>query len=297
VSADPRSDGSLPFGFNSDPSVHRSVAPGTRHGSTTRCGVWLFPAAFLSSSDGRVMQPPDTLLNVIERLDAAGLDEVWLGDEGVYGWDPFIMAALALGRTSRVRIGIGVANPVTRHASALAASAATLHVGWPGRIMLGLGTGGSMPLGPIGMRAARVAEFTEALQTARGVLAGRAEGSYRPPHGPIISAPQVPIYVGARGPRLNAVASRFADGVLLSGVAIADLDEVISSAHVERPVQLTLLPVVSADALAGALTPEELRPALVALQSRYPDATIGASLVGDDISALLDRCLDSLILP
>ncbi len=58
--------------------------------------------------------------------------------------------------------------------------------------------------------------MAEAIATARAVLAGRSGDGYQPPDHAAPPRP-VPIWIGARGPKLLALAARAADGIFVSG--------------------------------------------------------------------------------
>jgi alkanesulfonate monooxygenase SsuD/methylene tetrahydromethanopterin reductase-like flavin-dependent oxidoreductase (luciferase family) len=245
----------------------------------TRVGVWLFPAKVDRSGDQPIIEGPQSVVDAVKLAEQHGFDEVWIGDEGPSGWDPFIVAGLALASTSRIRIGIGIANPVTRHAGTSALIAATLNAQFPGRIALGLGCGGSLPLVPFGLLPAKVADVRSAVMTMRATLNGVANEFYAPPdlH---ISAPGVGIYLGGRGPKINTLASELADGVFLSGIAIDQLDAVIGWAQSVRPIDLVIMPVVDVS---------DEQQTLRTLMGRYPGQCVGISLVGDDPKDAVER--------
>ena len=225
-------------------------------------GVWLFPSG-----------PLHELLSAIELAEAEGLDAVWLGDEGPTGWDPFVVAALAIPRTARIRFGVAVANPITRHPGVTAMLAATLSEASGGRFaMLGFGAGGSLPLDPYGLRIHEPVEtLRNCLATARAVLTGEPSATYQRPPG-ALSGPEVQLWVGARGPRMNKLASRVADGVFLSGIDSFQLPVVAGWARVERPVDVaTYLTACPDPALAN-----EILPGFVRSLSNGPVATIAA---------------------
>jgi len=122
-------------------------------------GVWLYPNAAVGE-----------LVDAVVAADSAGIDEVWIADEGVMR-DPVVVFAAAAGLTRRVRMGIGITSPVLRHPGALASTVASLDELSDGRMMLGFGVGGEQSLGPFGLTAARpVALIGDALSTARAVL-------------------------------------------------------------------------------------------------------------------------------
>jgi len=73
-------------------------------------GVWLYPNAAVGE-----------LVDAVVAGDSAGIDEVWIADEGVMR-DPVVVFAAAAGLTRRVRMGIGITSPVLRHPGALAST-------------------------------------------------------------------------------------------------------------------------------------------------------------------------------
>lgn len=239
-------------------------------------GVWLHPAAALAD-----------LVDAIVRLDQAGVDEVWVADEGV-AQDPFVVLTAAADRTERIRLGVGITSPLLRHPGAVAATAKSLDEWSNGRMMLGWGVGGHESLGPFGITVEHpVALVRDALDTARAVLEGVATDSYSPP--PHASVPRrVPQFVGARGPRLNALASSSADGVFLSGFAPDDLTGAVAASRSVRDVAVHLYASVRfrtpPDPTSIAGTPNEVAERLVGLVHTHRPTVLGLALVdGDDL--------------
>ena len=70
---------------------------------------------------------PDQFSAAVDTLEAAGVDSLWL-PEMVYGSlvDPFIGMTYALARTSRLKVGTGVAVLPGRHPVLVAKQLATL---------------------------------------------------------------------------------------------------------------------------------------------------------------------------
>lgn len=254
-----------------------------------RHGLWLFPGLGGPPGQRPFRWNPGRVVEAVALADKAGIHEVWLGDEGPAGWDPFVIAALALAGSEKVRIGIGVANPISRHPSVLATAAITLDMIAPGRLILGLGAGGLLPLAPFGLVGAKVSEMAEAIRLIRLVSDPVISNpSYVAPDG-AISAPKLQVYVGARGPRLNALASELADGAMLSGIAADQLDQVVGWAQSDRKINLSILPVSAPDEPVANLV-----ASLSSLRLRYPDAVIGASLTDSDPVAGVHRLISAL---
>ncbi len=87
----------------------------------------------------------DRILRMAERVEAAGLDSVWVGDSLVA--KPRLEPMAALGaiaaRTSRVRLGTAVLLPALRHPVLLAQTMATVDLISGGRLIIGAGVGGA----------------------------------------------------------------------------------------------------------------------------------------------------------
>lgn len=120
-------------------------------------------------------------------------------------------------RTERIVIGTSVLTPTFRyHPAVIAQAFATLGCLYPGRVILGVGTGESLNEGALGLEwppgKERLARLREAVALIRELWAGERvsfEGEfYRTEKATIYDRPDqpVPIYIGASGP----IATRFA---------------------------------------------------------------------------------------
>lgn len=250
-------------------------------------GVWIHPAA-----------PADHILDTVERLDRAGVDEVWIADEGV-ARDPLAVFAAASRRTTSIRFGVGITSPLLRHPGAVAATAMTVDELSGGRLTLGWGVGGHESLGPFGLTTDRpVGVVRDALRTARAVMSGEVIDEYSPPRH--ASPPRaIPQFVGARGEQLNRLASREADGVFLSGFPIADLTRVVGWCRAHRPIDVALYQSVRfstpADDWSMAGTPRELADRLVRLADEHSPTSLGLALVdGDNLDDMTDGALETI---
>jgi len=139
-----------------------------------------------------------------------------------YSW--IWMAAVAE-RTEHMEIGTGVTAPTMRYHPALVAQAfATLGSLYPGRIILGLGTGEAMNEMPFGNKwppyDERLRRLEEAVEVIRALWSGEFishRGTYyRLNNAKIYTLPKrpIPIFMAAGGPRAAELAGRVADGLL-----------------------------------------------------------------------------------
>jgi 5,10-methylenetetrahydromethanopterin reductase len=179
-------------------------------------GVGLFPTESLP----KMVQ----LAKVTEEL---GYSHIWVGDSHLIWREAYVnMAAMALS-TTRVKLGTGVTNPLTRHPSVVASAYATLEEYAPGRTIVGIGLGDSS-VETMGMKPAKLSYFEKTMAQMRQLLDGQEvqleTGKIHLLH-PCKN--KVPIYVAASGPKMLELSGRIADGIIvLVGVA----DEYIAHA-------------------------------------------------------------------
>ncbi len=228
-------------------------------------GVWVFPDA-----------PAPELVDLARQVEELGLDELWVGDEGP-ARDPFTVLAAAAVVTDRIRLATGITNPYVRHPGVTAASMLTIHELSGGRAVLGVGAGGQMSLAPFGLHASQpVQRMSEFLDIARAVASGEPAAGYSPPDVAVTEAAAggpLPLFIGARGPRLNRLASQRADGAFVSGMPPFRYRSVVGWARSVRSIDIALYPSVAftaeaverhrAEMIWGLLdTPPEVRDEL-----------------------------------
>ena len=176
---------------------------------------------------------PRALLDFAKRAEEIGLDSVWISDhfqpwrhDG--GHAPFSLAWLgALGAlTQRITLGTSVLAPGYRiHPAVVAQAFGTLGVLFPGRVVLGLGSGEALNEVPATATPwpaphERTARLREAVALIRGLWEGERvtfDGAYhRTKAATIYDKPDrpVPIYVAAAGPVVASLAGEHADGLI-----------------------------------------------------------------------------------
>ena len=150
----------------------------------------------------------------IQRAEEVGFGYALIPWNPLSRRDPYIELAIAAGRTSRIKLGLLLDNPVLHHPAVSASSIATLDELSGGRAILTYGIGDTA-VRWLGLRPARMAELEEATVLARRLLAGEAVdvGAVRPAE--LLHARPVPIWIAAGGPKTIEMAGRVADGVFL----------------------------------------------------------------------------------
>jgi 5,10-methylenetetrahydromethanopterin reductase len=151
------------------------------------------------------------------QVEAAGFDFLWMPDTPLLAgrWrDIYVHLTCAALQTSRLRLGPGVTNPLTRHPVATASAILSLDEVSAGRADLVAGSGYSSAY-IIGRKAATLASMRQATELWRSIFQGRQtelgglEIRLAPPR------PRLPIYLAATGPRMLQLAGEIADGVLI----------------------------------------------------------------------------------
>jgi len=144
--------------------------------------------------------PVARYLEMAQLAEASGCENLWLIDGQDVFPDPWATAALCAVNTSRIRIGPGVTNPITRHPRVTANAMLTIHEISNGRGILGLGAGDNA-VRTLGRGPAKLAEIREAVDICRQKFRERGAA--------------IPIYVAANGPKLTAYACEAADGIMV----------------------------------------------------------------------------------
>jgi alkanesulfonate monooxygenase SsuD/methylene tetrahydromethanopterin reductase-like flavin-dependent oxidoreductase (luciferase family) len=184
-------------------------------------------------------RPPEELTEFAVAAEEAGADDVWVVED--LGWAASISsAALALGATRRIRVGIGVAPVPLRNPALLAMELATLARVFPGRLMAGVGHGVSEWMDKVGAGTTQKLALLEENITA---LHGLLRGDTVTMHGRqvtidgvrLVHPPAVvpPIVTGVVGPRSLELSGRVADGTIVPEGKGPD-GIVAARGHIER---------------------------------------------------------------
>jgi coenzyme F420-dependent glucose-6-phosphate dehydrogenase len=186
---------------------------------------------------------PRQLLDFAVQAEQVGLDSVMVSDH-VQPWRhhgghaPFSLAWLAAvgERTERVQLGTSVMTPTFRYNPAVVAQAfGTLGALYPGRVMLGVGTGEALNEVAVGSVEQwpefkeRFARLREAVRLMRELWTQDRvtfEGDYyRTTDATVYDRPEVPVpvYVAAGGPLVARYAGRSGDGFICTSGKGEDL--------------------------------------------------------------------------
>jgi alkanesulfonate monooxygenase SsuD/methylene tetrahydromethanopterin reductase-like flavin-dependent oxidoreductase (luciferase family) len=177
------------------------------------------------------------------RAEAGGIDYFGVGEGPLLWSDPYQYLALASQRTSTIKLGTCVTNPITRIAPQTANSVATLNRLAPGRVFMGIGAANNA-LRSMGRPVAKIRETEHCVEVSAAMLRGervahRWRGEEReieflaPEQGWVNIDDPVEMWIAAGGPRSLGIAARHADTLVyclgpdptLIGVIRDKLDE------------------------------------------------------------------------
>lgn len=150
-------------------------------------------------------------------VEAAGFDFLWMPDTPLLAgrWrDVYVHMTCAALQTSRLRLGPGVTNPLTRHPIATASAILSIDDVSNGRADLVAGTGYSSAY-IIGRKAATRANMRQATELWRSIFQGHQTELGGLEITLLTPRPQLPIYLAATGPKMLQLAGEIADGVLI----------------------------------------------------------------------------------
>src|SRR5438552_4079204 len=159
--------------------------------------------------------PMPDLMQLIQRIEAAGFDGAGILDSQMISRDTFVVLGQAATHTSRLTLFPAVTNPFTRHASVLAGGIQTVEELAPGRVKFVIGTGYTSA-STIGRKPATLADMRACIAAVKALLAGQTvDFDGTPGRLGYASGRRIPVIMAASGPKAIEVAGEIADGVLL----------------------------------------------------------------------------------
>ena len=174
--------------------------------------------------------PPENLLQQAREGERAGFEGIACSDHLQPWWEPgesghaWVFLGAAGQATEKVALGSAVTPPGPRYHPVLIAQAwATLERLFPGRSILGIGSGESLNESPLAAIWPPVPEQVERMEEALEIISRLFDGERLTYDGRHFETDEAilhtrpnrrpPIYVSAFGPKAAGVAARWADGV------------------------------------------------------------------------------------
>jgi 5,10-methylenetetrahydromethanopterin reductase len=165
-------------------------------------------------------EPLPVIARQVELAESLGYDTAWITDTHLVCRELWVTLGACAVRTSRIRLGPGITVPHTRHISVTASAACTLDEIAEGRVVVGIGTGGSaaQTMGLTIRETARTATLEGMATAFRRLVRGEPIRFESGSEGRLawLDAPRaIPLYAAGSGPKMLAAAGRAGDGAIL----------------------------------------------------------------------------------
>lgn len=198
--------------------------------------------------------PVPFVTEVAERLEADGVDQLWIIEDCFYTAG-ITLAAAALARTERLTVGLGILPAVARNPAITAMEIATLANLAPGRLIAGIGHGVQRWMAQMGARPASPLTTLEEVITIVKQLLDGGEVTFDGRTATLDAVqldqpPSIvpPVVAGVRGPNSLAMAGRVADGLVLAeGAGPTYVRASIDTAASPRPFDVTVFSALCVD--------------------------------------------------
>lgn len=168
---------------------------------------------------GITILPTDTVdaISRIREAEQAGIRQIWMG--GADYADTLTLFAAAAAQTRQIRLGTSIVPTYPRHPLVMAQQALAIHAIAPGRLRLGVGPGGRMPVEkwyglPQISPLPYLKEYVEVLRAMLWEEQTNYEGTFFKIAVPAPRPAQIPLLISALGPKAFYLAGKIADGAL-----------------------------------------------------------------------------------
>ena len=162
-------------------------------------------------------EPASKIGYMAKLAEDSGFDTVWITDH-YNNRDVYSTLTLLSLLTNKVRLGTGVTNPYTRNPAVTASSIASIDEISGGRAVLGIGPGDKATFDAMGIAWDRpLTKVRESVAAIKALLrkervnAGGFQGAQM-----AFKSRDIPIFIGAQGPKMLELAGMIGDGVLIN---------------------------------------------------------------------------------
>ena len=169
------------------------------------------------------------------QAEKLGYDSIWITDH-FNNRNVYVSLAFIANYTDRIKLGPGVTNPYLVHPVITAQSIASLTEVAPNRVICGIGAGDKTTLNILGTKMkSPLRTMRESVELIRNQLAREKKGY----EGTIFNTSagarfnfkvksNVPIYIGAQGPKMLGLAGRIGDGALINASHPSDIERAVT---------------------------------------------------------------------
>jgi len=161
--------------------------------------------------------PALKLAHYAKLAEDEGFDTIWITDH-YNNRDVYTTLTILSMATNKVKLGTGVTNPYTRNVAVTASSISSINEISSGRAILGIGPGDKATFDAMGIEWVKpLTAVKESVFALRDLLAKKRVSEHGMKGAQLaFKSGNVPIYIGAQGPKMLELAGQIADGVLVN---------------------------------------------------------------------------------
>jgi len=206
------------------------------------------------------------------QAEKTGFNTLWITDH-FNNRNVYVSLAIVSAYTDKIKFGPGVTNPYMAHPIVTAQAVSTLNEIAPGRVICGIGVGDRTTLEMVNMKPSKpLATIRESVNIIREITSGRnleMRGEVFTVSGAKLNyktTSKIPIFVGAQGPKMLALAAEIGDGVLINASHPEDIKNAIgfiSEGAVNAGKRVEDLEIAAYTSFSVAKTPEKAAKAVI----------------------------------
>ncbi|MDH5782312.1 MAG: 5,10-methylenetetrahydromethanopterin reductase [Candidatus Bathyarchaeota archaeon] len=168
------------------------------------------------------------------QAERGGFSNLWITDH-FNNRNVYVALTAAAIYTNKITLGPGVTNPYMVSPVFTAQAVATLNELAPARVVLGIGAGDKTTLASVGVEMRKpLTAVKEAVNIIRKMTSGEnvvfEGGVFQIAGAKFFFKPRgrIPIYIGAQGPKMLALAGKIGDGVLINACHPKDIEYAVN---------------------------------------------------------------------
>ncbi|GCB48081.1 TIGR03620 family F420-dependent LLM class oxidoreductase [Streptomyces sp. NL15-2K] len=240
---------------------------------------------YLDTRLGGPLPPAEVQRQMLARIEELGYGSAWT-NEAIGGKDVFAQLGIWLAATERFVVGSGIANMWARPGRTMHGAAAVLADGYPGRFVLGIGTGKADQAAAVGLRydrpLAQLRSYLDQMEAPPLTIAPPPDAQY-------------PRLLAAVGPKMLALAGERADGALPAAVPPEQIAAARETLGPDKLLIQMLATVPDTDRQrAREIARTIVRAIIKRAESQYVHSLGRLGFTEEEVTGLDDRVLDAL---
>jgi 5,10-methylenetetrahydromethanopterin reductase len=231
------------------------------------------------------------------QAEKTGFSTIWITDH-FNNRNVYVSLAIISAYTDKIKFGPGVTNPYLIHPIVTGQAVSTLNEIAPGRVVCGIGVGDRTTLNMVNVNPKKpLSTIRESVEIIRGISSGEKiemQGRNFTVLGGKLNfkvGTRIPIFIGAQGPKMLALAAEVGDGVLINASHDKDIEramQFINNGVVKAGKQLEDLDVAAytsfsvADSYDNAV--KAVKPVVAYIVAGCPESVLEKHEISSEVA-------------